>query len=108
MEEQAEKIENLMSNGRNAKEELFKLHSMMEDYHNQTRKDESLIFNEQLNNSVSYFSQDIGHELRKNYVHNMKLDGTGKMHFKLGNKEDLREDEDDVQALCCDDIGCGD
>lgn len=108
MDDQAEKIEYLVSNGRNAKEEFNKLHSMMEDYQNQTRKDESLIFNEQLNNSVSYFSQDIGHELRKNSVYNVKLDSTGKVHFRWANEEDLREDEDDVQALRGDDLGRGD
>ena len=48
----------MQNNGRNAKEEIFKLHSMIEDYHNQSRREESLIFNEQLNNSMTYFSQE--------------------------------------------------
>ena len=72
-----------MSNGRNAKEELFKLHSIIEDYHNQTRKDESLIFNEQLNNSVSYFSQDnFGSELKRNSVYNQNTGESVKVSFK--------------------------
>jgi len=78
-----------MNNGKNAKDEIFKLHSILEDYNNQTRKEESLIFNEQLNNSMTYFSQEnFILEKKRTSLDNKTLE-TGKGPLRYINKTDI-------------------
>ena len=52
-----ERISYLLYSSKNAKDEIKKLQSMVEE-HNLSREQESLLFNEQINNSLAYFSLD--------------------------------------------------
>lgn len=79
-----------MNHGKNAKEEIFKLHSMIEDYNNQSKREESLIFNEQLNNSMTYFSQEnILVDPKRTSLDAQMINGLSKGPFRQVNKKNL-------------------
>lgn len=75
-----------MNNGRNAKDEISKLHLMIEDYHNQSKREESMIFNEQFNNSISYFSyENANADAKRSSMGSTKASDNVRSHFKLVN-----------------------
>jgi hypothetical protein len=92
----------MQKSSKTAQKEIHKLNTLIEDLQvASSKKDESLLFNENLNQSLSSFNNDssILHGNPKNFSNVSMSSPKRRVNLKLPNQKTARQAEDNVQAL---------